>query len=77
MAGTGACACCADDAALSFGTAKMRAIDRFERAYLTALLRLTDGNVSKAARKADMDRMHLHRMITRYGIDVASFRKET
>ena len=40
----------------------------FERAYLTALLAWSDGNVSRAARKASLDRMYLHRLLQRYGL---------
>lgn len=69
----GACARCAVDPTLSYGTAKFRAVSQFEHDYLTAILRLTKGNVSQAARKAEMDRMHLHRMLARHGIDPSAF----
>ena len=53
---------------LPFKEAKDSVIADFERAYLTELLRWANGNVSKAARKAQLDRMHLHRLFQRYGL---------
>jgi transcriptional regulator with GAF, ATPase, and Fis domain len=53
---------------LPFKEAKDRVIADFERAYLSELLRWAGGNVSKAARKAQLDRMHLHRLFQRYGL---------
>jgi DNA-binding NtrC family response regulator len=49
-----------------FKTAKDALISEFERAYLKALLDWSGGNVSKAARKAKMDRMYLYRLLQRY-----------
>ncbi len=46
--------------------AKQRLINGFERAYVTALLAATRGNVSEAARRAGMDRMSIHRLIQRH-----------
>ena len=56
------------DLDLSFKDAKDRAIESFERAYLGALLQWSDGNVSRAARRAGMDRIHLHRLLQRHGL---------
>ncbi len=53
---------------LSFKQAKERTIEAFEQRYLTALLDWAGGNVSRAARKAQMDRMNLHRLVQRYGL---------
>jgi len=53
---------------LPFKDAKDAVIADFERAYLAELLRWANGNVSKAARKAQLDRMHLHRLFQRYGL---------
>ena len=41
----------------------------FERRYVTALLQAHKGNVSAAARQAGIDRMSLHKILTRYGLD--------
>jgi len=52
----------------SFHNAKERHVSEFEARYLTALIEWAEGNVSRAARKAGLDRMHLHRLIQRYGL---------
>jgi transcriptional regulator with GAF, ATPase, and Fis domain len=56
------------DVELPFKEAKDQVVADFERAYLAELLRWAGGNVSKAARKAQLDRMHLHRLFQRYGL---------
>jgi DNA-binding NtrC family response regulator len=53
---------------IGFGPAKQEAIDEFERRYLAALIAATKGNVSEAARRAQVDRMHLHRLLQRHGL---------
>ena len=50
--------------------------NRLQRVYLTELLRWAGGNVSKAARKAQLDRMHLHRLFQRYGLRSAGSLEE-
>ena len=54
------------DIDVPFKSAKDAVIGEFERAYLKALLDWAGGNVSKAARKAKMDRMYLYRLLQRY-----------
>jgi transcriptional regulator with GAF, ATPase, and Fis domain len=56
------------DVEVPFKEAKEAVTDAFEQAYLTALLAWAQGNVSRAARKAGLDRMHLHRLLQRHGI---------
>jgi transcriptional regulator with GAF, ATPase, and Fis domain len=56
------------DLDLPFKDAKERVIGAFERSYLSALLTWADGNVSRAARKANLDRMYLHRLLQRHGL---------
>ncbi len=43
--------------------------DRFERRYLSELLRTSNGNLSEAARRSGVDRSNLRRMMQRIGID--------
>jgi DNA-binding NtrC family response regulator len=51
-----------------FKVAKDRVIASFEKVYLTQLLAWADGNVSRASRKAKLDRMYLSRLLQRYGL---------
>jgi transcriptional regulator with GAF, ATPase, and Fis domain len=56
------------DVQIPFRIAKEKVIDDFERQYLSALMESTGGNVSKAARLAGMDRMHLHHLVQKHGL---------
>jgi len=47
---------------------KQRAIDAFERAYVTAMLEACEGNVSECARRSGMNRMSIHRILQRLGL---------
>jgi DNA-binding NtrC family response regulator len=53
---------------MPFKDARARAVDRFERTYLRALMRRADGVISRAAREAGMDRTQLQRLLTRYDL---------
>ena len=57
---------------LSFREQKERWTDEFERRYLAWLLERSDGNISKAARDADMDRKYLHKLLKKHQIDPTS-----
>jgi two-component system response regulator HydG len=48
--------------------------DRAVRDYLTALLRATGGNVSKAAERAGVARESLHRLLKKHGVEPDAFR---
>jgi DNA-binding NtrC family response regulator len=52
----------------TFRAGKERIIAEFERRYLKSLFEWSGGNVSRAARKAGLDRMYLHRLLQRHGI---------
>ncbi|MBE7453787.1 MAG: sigma 54-dependent Fis family transcriptional regulator [Kofleriaceae bacterium] len=54
---------------MSFRDTKERWNEVFERRYLSWLLKRADGNISKAARDADMDRKYLHKLLRKYEID--------
>ncbi len=58
------------DRSLPFRLAKERAIEKFERAYIGPLLEECEGNMSKAARTARMDRMYLHQLAQKYGFRI-------
>src|SRR4029079_11775377 len=53
---------------VSFRETKEKWNELFERRYLTWLLKRAEGNISKAARDADMDRKYLHKLLRKYGI---------
>jgi DNA-binding NtrC family response regulator len=52
----------------TFAEAKQRAVERFERAYLETLTRRCAGNLSRAAREADMARHHLRDLLKKRGL---------
>ncbi|MEC7948327.1 MAG: helix-turn-helix domain-containing protein, partial [Myxococcota bacterium] len=54
---------------LPFWSAKERIIEAFEREYLLDLLDRHSGNVSRAARAADMDRKTLSRLMKKHGVN--------
>jgi len=56
------------DVAGTFAEAKARAVERFEAAYLEALLRRCGGNLSKASRQADIARNHLRALLKKRGL---------
>ncbi len=57
----------------SFAGAKERAIDRFESTYLAALMKRCAGNLSLAAREADLARHHLRDRLKKRGLYGSSF----
>jgi DNA-binding NtrC family response regulator len=57
---------------LSYKAASERALEEFQREYVQRLVDRTDGNVSLAAREADMSRRYLQSLIARLGIRVPS-----
>lgn len=57
----------------TFAEAKERAIERFEKADLALLMRSTQGNLSAAARKADVARHHLRDLLKKRGLYGVSF----
>ncbi len=56
------------DARMPYAEARRVALERFEAAYVKALLDLNGGNVSAAARQTGIDRAYLHRLMRRHGV---------
>lgn len=52
-----------------FKEAKEKWISTFERDYISELLNRHGGNISQAAREADIDRKYFRRLMTKYGIE--------
>jgi DNA-binding NtrC family response regulator len=52
---------------VAFRIAKESVVEAFERSYIGSLLERCNGNVSKAARVARMDRTYLHQLAQKYG----------
>jgi DNA-binding NtrC family response regulator len=52
----------------TFAQAKDRAIERFEKAYLSLLMKRCQGNLSAAARQADVARHHLRDLLKKRGL---------
>ncbi len=50
---------------LPFVRAKAEVIARFERYYVERLLRQTRGNIAEAARRAEVDRVTMFRLVRR------------
>lgn len=59
----------------SFGAAKSKVVERFERAYLLASLAKSSGNIAMAARGAKKHRRAYWALMQKYDIDAAPFRK--
>jgi DNA-binding NtrC family response regulator len=56
------------DGSLPLRDARERWVRYFERSYVAELLERTGGNVSAAAQLAGVDRVYMHRLITRVGL---------
>jgi transcriptional regulator with GAF, ATPase, and Fis domain len=58
------------DPALSYRDNKEKWENEFEKRYLRWLLARAQGNISRAAREADMDRKYLHKLLKKHAIVV-------
>jgi len=56
------------DENLSYRANKEKFEGDFERRYLTWLMDRSQGNISRAAREADMDRKYLHKLLKKHNI---------
>lgn len=57
---------------LSFKDAKELWVGNFEKEYLSAVLQRHSGNLSQAAREAEVDRKHFRRLARKYGLVAAA-----
>jgi DNA-binding NtrC family response regulator len=57
---------------LCYRQAKLRALQEFDRSYLTRLLQRASGNVTRAAQLAGKERRALGKLLKRYGIERAA-----
>jgi DNA-binding NtrC family response regulator len=62
----------APDIDLPFKEAKARVVDAFERGYIDELLKRHEGNLSAAARAAEIDRKHLRELLRKHGLRESS-----
>jgi len=62
---------------LPFKEAKEEVIKAFHRQYIQAILQQSNGNISKAADKAGLQRQYLHRIIKNDEIDIERFKSAT
>jgi transcriptional regulator of acetoin/glycerol metabolism len=51
------------------------ALGNAEKNYLTTLLHQNDGNITLAARQADISRQALHKLLKKYGLDPSEHRR--
>src|SRR5262249_59296402 len=56
---------------VTFKDAKERWVASFERDYILQLLRRNSGNISHAARAADIDRKYFRKLMKKYDIEAA------
>jgi len=61
---------------LAYKDALEMARDRFSRDYLLALMREFEGNVTRAAERAGVERESLHRLLKRFGVRSDDFKAE-
>jgi transcriptional regulator with GAF, ATPase, and Fis domain len=52
----------------TFKEAKERLVSSFEREYIVSLLKKTGGNISQAAREADIDRKYFRKLMKKYDL---------
>ena len=63
-----------DEALGPYRVQKRQALDRFERAYLVRLLESEQGHVTRAAKKAGIDRKNLWQLMRRHGIEAERYK---
>ena len=59
----------------TFKEAKEQWVATFERDYILNLLRRNNGNISHAAKEAEIDRKYFRKLMKKYGIDASELRE--
>jgi DNA-binding NtrC family response regulator len=60
----------------TFKEAKEEWVSTFERDFITNLLRRNEANISHAAREASIDRKYFRKLMKKYGVDIATIKKD-
>lgn len=50
-------------------------MDRFMKTYLKVLLTMTEGNITQAAKLANIERQSLQKLLKKYNVNPSEFRK--
>lgn len=66
-----------DDGKISFKAAKARAVAEFERRYVRDMLKLSEGNLSHAARLAGQDRSAFGKLARKHGLNQSAVLQST
>ena len=67
----------APDHLSTYKSEKKKIVDEFEVSYVTKMLALHDGNISRAARAAGMDRKNFWQLMKKHGINSSDFLEST
>ena len=67
--GGGASADAPPEEPMEYHEARKRALDAFEKDFVLQVLRKFEGNVSRAAKESGIDRVYLHKLIKKHGIE--------
>jgi len=59
---------------LDYSEAKKQHTEKFMKTYLKTLLSITNGNISQAARLANIERQSLQKLLKKYNVDPSEFR---
>ena len=63
------------DEQLNYREAKQKAIEKFEKAYITQLLICNGGNITRASEQAQKDRRDFGRLVKKYQLDSERFKE--
>jgi transcriptional regulator with PAS, ATPase and Fis domain len=61
---------------LDYSEAKKQHIEKFMKTYLKTLLSMTNGNITQAAKLANIERQSLQKLLKKYDVDPSEFRNK-